>query len=157
MKVELWLVGKTNEAYLKEGMEKYQKRLQRYLPLQVKVIPEVKASKKMPSSMVKGKEGDLILSRLDKKDWLILLDERGKDYDSVSFASFLEQQLQNSYHKMIFLIGGAYGFSTQVYERANFKLSLSRMTFSHQMIRLFFLEQFYRAMTIIRNEPYHHS
>ncbi|MCP4443391.1 MAG: 23S rRNA (pseudouridine(1915)-N(3))-methyltransferase RlmH [Aureispira sp.] len=157
MKVEFWSVGNTSFSYLKDGVGIYEKRLKHYIPFKMEVIADIKNAKKMTQKQVKTKEGEQILKRLDKGDHLILLDERGKSYSSVQFASFMDQQLQQSYKKIIFLIGGAYGFSDAVYQRSNGKISLSKMTFSHQMVRLFFIEQLYRAMTILRNEPYHHE
>lgn len=157
MKVEFWVIGKTSFAYLKEGMQLYEKRLTRYLPFSSVVIPDVKNAKNLSQEELKKKEGQLILNKLEKNDLLILLDENGKTFTSIKFSKWLEQQLQHSARKMIFIVGGAYGFSEEVYARANGKISLSNMTFSHQMIRLFFLEQLYRALTIMKNEPYHHS
>jgi len=157
MKVEFWMIGKTAFAYLKEGMAVYEKRLQRYLPVKLEVIPDIKNAKNLSAGVLKNKEGELILKKLKSDDLLILLDERGKVLGSVAFANFLEQQFQSSKKRIIFQIGGAYGFSEAVYQRANFKISLSKMTFSHQMIRLFFLEQLYRGMTILRGEPYHNE
>jgi 23S rRNA (pseudouridine1915-N3)-methyltransferase len=157
MKIELWLVGKTSFAYLKEGMEIYQKRLKHYIPFDVNIIPDIKKAKNLSSNQLKQKEGEAILSKLKKEDFLILLDERGKHLTSVEFARFMEQKLQLSHKRIVFLVGGAYGFSEELYNRSNSKLSLSKMTFSHQMIRLFVLEQLYRAMTIMRGEPYHNE
>jgi len=157
MKVEFWVIGKTNQAYLKEGISIYEKRIRRYIKMEMIVLSDIKNAKNLPSKQLKEKEGTQILNKLAKRDCLILLDERGKDLSSVAFANFINQQLHHSYAKIIFLVGGAFGFSPSVYERANFKIRLSSMTFSHQMIRLFFIEQFYRAMTILKNEPYHNS
>lgn len=155
MKIEFWTIGKTNEAYLREGMAIFQKRIQRYLKLETVLITDVKNAKNLKPKQVKEKEGAKILAKLNAGDFLILLDEKGKQFTSVQFAYYIEKQLHQSHHRIIFLIGGAYGFAPAVYQRANQKLGLSNMTFSHQMVRLFFLEQFYRAMTILRNEPYH--
>ena len=155
MKIEFWAIGKTNETYLKEGMAIFEKRIQRYLKLASVLITDVKNAKNLKPKQVKQKEGEKILDKLQKGDFLVLLDEKGKHFTSVKFAKFIEQQLNQSHHRIIFLVGGAYGFSEAVYKRANYKIALSEMTFSHQMVRLFFLEQFYRAMTILRNEPYH--
>ena len=157
MKVELWMIGKTNEAYLKEGIQLYKKRLDRYLPFQIQLFSDVKHANKLSPNELKQKEGALLLSKLKSDDYYILFDERGKQMKSVDFARFLEHKLQLSHKRIIFQIGGAYGFSEAVYQRANAQLGLSQMTFSHQMIRLFFVEQLYRAMTILRNEPYHNS
>lgn len=157
MKVEFWVIGKTNKSYLEEGIAEYQKRLERYLPFQMQVWPDVKNASKLSGAQLKIKEGQAILSKLQKDDYLILLDERGKTFTSVEFAQQMEWLLSISYKRAIFLVGGAYGFSDELYNRSNRKISLSNMTFSHQMIRLFFLEQLYRAMTILRNEPYHNE
>ncbi len=157
MKVELWMIGKTNKNYLQEGIREYEKRLRRYLPFSMEVIPDVKNAGKMSPAQLKEKEGQLILDRLKTEDLLILLDEKGKHFTSEDFAREMEKLLSQSHRRLIFLIGGAYGFSENVYQRAQKKLALSKMTFSHQMIRLFFLEQLYRAMTILKNEPYHNS
>ena len=157
MKVELWVIGKTNEDFLKEGIALYVKRLSHYLPFQMVVIPDVKTSKGTKPAQLKSKEGAAILQKLKSEDLLILLDEKGKTFGSVAFAHYLEQLLMRPGRRLIFLVGGAYGFSAELYQRAQGKLSLSEMTFSHQMVRLFFLEQLYRAMTILRNEPYHNT
>ena len=155
MKNEFWPIGKTNETYLKEGMAIIEKRIRRYLKLETVLITDVKNAKNLRPQQIKQKEGEKILAKLQKGDYLILLDEKGKHFTSVKFAKFIEQQLNQSHHRIIFLVGGSYGFSDAIYTRANYKIALSEMTFSHQMVRLFFLEQFYRAMTILRNEPYH--
>ncbi|MEN0046617.1 MAG: 23S rRNA (pseudouridine(1915)-N(3))-methyltransferase RlmH [Bacteroidota bacterium] len=157
MKIELWLVGKTNFSYLKEGISIYEKRLGHYLSFEKKILPDVKIGKKANPEQIKQAEGKLILSKLNAGDALVLLDENGKQRSSEQFADFIQQQLHMSHKRIIFQIGGAYGFSEAVYERANFKISLSKMTFSHQMVRLIFLEQLYRAMTILKGEPYHHN
>lgn len=157
MKVELWAIGKTNERYLEEGMALYEKRLKHYLPFQWSVVPDIKGAGSLSAQQVKAKEGESILSKLKDDDLLILLDERGRSFSSEGFATYLDKKLQQSQRRLIFLIGGAYGFSDALYERAKDQLSLSSMTFSHQMVRLFFMEQLYRAMTILRNEPYHNA
>ncbi|MBK7410774.1 MAG: 23S rRNA (pseudouridine(1915)-N(3))-methyltransferase RlmH [Saprospirales bacterium] len=157
MKVELWQIGKTAFPYLEEGIRIYEGRLLRYLPFQIETLPDVKNAQKLPGEQLKVKEGEIVLSRLKTEDYLVLLDERGKMYNSVEWAQLMERELMLSHKRIIFLIGGAYGFSPTIYARANSTLSLSKMTFSHQMIRLFFLEQLYRAMTILRNEPYHNE
>ena len=157
MKTELWAIGKTNERYLEEGMELYRKRLAHYLKFGLEILPDIKKAGKMNSEQLKNKEGETVLQRLKAGDYLVLLDESGQQYTSESFAEFLGHKLQLSHKRIIFLIGGAFGFSPELYARADGKLSLSRMTFSHQMVRLFFLEQLYRAMTILNNEPYHNS
>lgn len=157
MKTELWLTGKTIFPYIEEGVGIYEKRLGYYLSFQSVVLPEVKNSGSLPLEQLKRKEAEVVLSRLKNEDFLVLLDERGKQFTSLEFANFLEQKLQLSHKRLIFLVGGAWGFSDEIYQRAAFKLSLSKMTFSHQMVRLFFLEQLYRAMTILRGESYHNE
>lgn len=157
MKAALWWVGDTSFSYIKEGQDIYTKRLKHFLPFETQLIPDVKNAKSRTQEQLKKKEGEAILKKLDKGDCLLLLDERGKEFSSVKFAKYLENQLQMSHKRIIFLIGGAYGFSDEVYARANGKISLSKMTFSHQMVRVFALEQIYRAMTILRNMPYHHA
>jgi 23S rRNA (pseudouridine1915-N3)-methyltransferase len=156
MKVELWAIGKTNEQYLEAGISLFEKRLKNYLPFSMVILPDVK-TKFSDSELLKKEEGKLILSKLAPDDWLVLLDERGQQFHSIGFSKWLEKRLGDSRRKMVILIGGAFGFSTDVYTRANESLSLSSMTFSHQMVRLFCLEQLYRAMTILRNEPYHNE
>ncbi len=156
MKIEFWLVGKTTQDFVEEGMAMYVKRLKHYLPFEVVVIPALKKTKGLSVGQIKSKEGEDILKRIDKGDYLILLDDKGKQYTSPEFAKYMERLLQQAQRKAIFLVGGAYGFSEKIYDRANTKLSLSNMTFSHQMVRVFFTEQVYRAMTILKNEPYHH-
>ena len=155
MKIRLLVVGKTKEKEIQSGIDEYLKRLTRYINFQMEVIPDVKVSKKMSSGEVKILEGKEILKRLDK-DVLILLDEKGKEFTSVGFAKWIENQQMNSTKQLTFLIGGAYGFSEEVYQRATSKIALSKMTFTHQMIRLIFIEQLYRAFTIIKGEKYHH-
>lgn len=156
MKVEFWVIGKTSFDYLNEGNDIYLNRIKHYVPFKMVTIPDIKNRKKLSEPQIKKQEGDVILSKLNSGDFLILMDERGKQRGSVQFADYLQSLLQQSYKRVIFLIGGAYGFSDPVYERCNTKMSLSNMTFSHQMVRLIFLEQFYRALAIMNNEPYHH-
>ena len=157
MKVELWLTGKTIFPYLEEGMSLYEKRLSHYLPFQSLILSEPKSVKNLPPDQLKQKEGEQILAKLKPDDFIVLLDERGKQLTSVEFSRFLEQKLQLSHKRLVFLVGGAFGFSAEVYQRADYQLSLSKMTFSHQMVRLFFLEQIFRAMTILKGEPYHNE
>ena len=157
MKVIIYHIGKTSEKYLRQGEEIYAKRLRHYLPLTTEVIPDVKKAGTLPPEELKKQEGEAILSRLKPADGLILLDERGEQFTSVALAGWLDKQLQRPYRRLVFVVGGAFGFSEAVYERANATLSLSKMTFSHQMIRLFFAEQLYRAMTILRGEKYHNE
>lgn len=157
MKTALWAVGNTAFNYLKEGNQLYYKRIQHFIPFDFEIIPDVKNVKKLSEAQIKQKEGEQIIKKLQTSDYLILLDENGKNYDSINFANHLQNLFNRSPKRVVFLIGGAYGFSNDVYTRANEKLSLSKMTFSHQMIRLFFLEQYYRALTIQNNLPYHHA
>jgi 23S rRNA (pseudouridine1915-N3)-methyltransferase len=157
VKVECWFIGKTADRYLQEGIDKYAKRLPHYLPFVQAVLPDIKNGGKLQPEQLKAKEAELVLNRLKPQDGLILLDERGKQYTSNELAYWLDGQLQAPYRRLIFLVGGAFGFDESIYQRANGKLSLSKMTFSHQMVRLFCLEQLYRAMTILRNEPYHNN
>lgn len=156
MKVELWAIGKTNDKYLQEGVEIFEKRLKNYLPFGLVVLPDVKV-KTVDSQSVKKEEGKIVLSKLAPDDWLVLLDEQGQQFTSMELSRWLERRLGDSRRKMVFLIGGAFGFSPDVYARSNESLALSKLTFSHQMVRLFCLEQIYRAMTILRNEPYHNE
>ncbi|MCK5775540.1 MAG: 23S rRNA (pseudouridine(1915)-N(3))-methyltransferase RlmH [Bacteroidales bacterium] len=157
MKITLILVGKTTDKPVEVGMDKYAKRIQRYLPFQIEVIPALKNAKKMSEAEIKQKEGGLILNKISAADHIVLLDEKGKEYTSVLFSSFIKKKMIHGMKSLVFIIGGAYGFSDAVYQRANSKLALSQMTFSHQLIRLIFLEQLYRSFTIINNEPYHHE
>ncbi|MDR1679659.1 MAG: 23S rRNA (pseudouridine(1915)-N(3))-methyltransferase RlmH [Prevotellaceae bacterium] len=157
MKIVLLMVGKTQTNYLMEGINEYLKRLKFYLPLEVEVIPDLKNTKSLSFTQQKEKSSELIINFLQDGDDVILLDERGREYSSLEFAGFMEKKLQLSARRLVFVIGGAYGFSEKLYARADGKLSVSRMTFSHQMIRLIFVEQLYRAMTIIKGEPYHHE
>lgn len=156
MKIELWAIGKTSEPYLETGIAIFEKRLKNYLPFAFQILPDVKL-KTTDGKALKKEEGKMILAKLSPDDYLVLLDERGTALSSVELAQWIERRLSQSHRKIIFLIGGAFGFSPDLYARAQESLSLSKMTFSHQMIRLFFAEQLYRAMTIIRNEPYHNE
>ncbi|HMN88783.1 MAG TPA: 23S rRNA (pseudouridine(1915)-N(3))-methyltransferase RlmH [Saprospiraceae bacterium] len=157
MKVALWIIGKTADAYLETGIAVYAQRLKHYLPFSIEVVPDVRQGNKLHPEQLKEREAEAILDRLKKEDVLILLDERGQTFTSEAFAHFLEQRLNSSGKRLIFLIGGAYGVADTLYARANGQVALSAMTFSHQMVRLFFVEQLYRAMTILRNEPYHNN
>ena len=156
MKIELWAIGKTSEKYLETGIEIFEKRLKNYLPFSWTILPDVKV-KTTDGALLKKEEGKLILSKLQPEDYLVLLDEAGKQWSSTELAFWLERKLSSPGKKLVFLIGGAFGFAPEVYARAQEQLSLSKMTFSHQMVRLFFMEQLYRAMTILRNEPYHNN
>lgn len=157
MKIKLIAIGKTDEPYLIEGMKSYENRIRRYIPLEVVEIPGLKNASKLSKEEWKSKEAVKILSLLTTQDIIILLDEQGKEMGSVEFSSFLNQKFGSGSKNLIFIIGGPYGFDDAVRKRAHFILSLSQMTFSHQMVRLFFLEQLYRALTILRNEAYHHD
>jgi 23S rRNA (pseudouridine1915-N3)-methyltransferase len=157
MKISLLLVGKTDNPVYNQLMADYEKRLVHYIPFSTSIIPDIKNAKNLSFSQQKVLEGERILNYLQPGDFTILLDEKGREYTSQEFALYLSKLTNNSYKRIVFIVGGAYGFSENVYEAANGKISLSKMTFSHQMARLFFIEQLYRAFTIINNEPYHHS
>ncbi len=157
MKISLLVVGKTEDKYLIEGIEKYINRLKHYIGFNMLVIPELKNTKNLTEAQQKSREAELILKQVSNADTLILLDENGKNYTSVQFANYLNKQMIGSVQHLVFIIGGPYGFDEQIYKRANGSISLSAMTFSHQMVRLFFTEQLYRAFTILKGEPYHHQ
>jgi len=157
MKITLILNGRTEDDYIIKGFSVYEQRLKHYLPFETVVIPALKNTKAMSVEQQKQKEGELILKSIQSSDKLILLDENGREYHSTGFAEFVQQQMNSGIKNLVFVVGGPYGFSEEIYKRANGKLSLSKMTFSHQMVRLFFVEQVYRAMTILKNEPYHHQ
>ena len=157
MKISLITVGKTDVKWVREGLDLYVSRLSHYVPFTLDEIPELKNAASMSRSQVKEKEGELVLRRIKDADEVILLDERGREMRSVELAAFLEEKISRGGRDLVFVIGGAYGFSDRVYGRADAKLSLSRMTFSHQMVRTIFAEQLYRAFTIIKGEPYHHE
>ncbi|OAV68706.1 Ribosomal RNA large subunit methyltransferase H [Bacteroidales bacterium Barb4] len=157
VKIALIVTGKTDAAYFTAGIEEYKNRLVHYIPFEMICVPDIKNTKSLSESQQKEKEGELILKALCPGDYLVLLDECGKEYTSVQFASLIEKKMQTVSKRLVFVVGGAYGFSKAVYQAAAEQLSLSKMTFSHQMIRLLFLEQLYRAMTILHNEPYHHG
>ena len=157
MKIKLLAVGKTDDKNLNQLIELYQDRLKHYVKFEMEIIPDIKNAKNLSEAQQKEKEGDLILSKLQNTDELILLDDKGKHYTSIEFSSFLQKKMNSGIKQLVLVIGGPYGFSDTVYKKANGKLSLSKMTFSHQMIRLFIVEQIYRGFTILRNEPYHHE
>lgn len=157
MKIKLLMIGKTTDSRLAVLIEEYASRLKHYITFEQQVIPELKNVKNVGMEQQKEKEAALILSKIESSEDIILLDERGQNLSSVGFADFLSKKMLNSTRNLVFVIGGPYGFSPKVYEKAKFLLSLSSMTFSHQMIRLLFAEQLYRAMTIIKGEPYHHE
>jgi 23S rRNA (pseudouridine1915-N3)-methyltransferase len=156
MKTTLILVGKTNGKLFNEGIDDYAKRIGHYTPFAVKVLPELKSTKSLSESQQNDKEGKMILKTISPSDFVVLLDEHGTEYRSMEFAKWVEKR-RNSGRDLVFVIGGPYGFSPDVYNRADALISLSRMTFSHQMVRLIFVEQLYRACTIIKGEPYHHE
>ncbi|NVK63627.1 MAG: 23S rRNA (pseudouridine(1915)-N(3))-methyltransferase RlmH [Flavobacteriales bacterium] len=157
MKIQLICVGKTERPYLKEGESEYLKRLKHYCNFEKIEIPELKNAKKLREDQIKVEEGKLILAKVDSSAQLILLDENGKSFSSVGFSKYLQKKFNQGGKSLVFVVGGAYGFSDEVYARSNGKISLSEMTFSHQMVRLFFIEQVYRALTILKGEPYHHQ
>lgn len=156
MKTELILVGRTVNKHFVAGIEDYAERIGHYMPFNMTTIPELKNTKNLSEEQQKLAEGELILKQIQPQDTVVLLDEHGRELRSVEFARWLEQK-RNTARRLVFVIGGPYGFSQTVYARANEQLSLSRMTFSHQMVRLVFTEQIYRACTIIKGEPYHHE
>ena len=157
MKITLLTVGKTDVKWVREGLDLYVSRLVHYVPFVLDEIPELKNVSSLTRDQIKDKEGNLIMRRLKSADEVILLDEHGREFRSVEFASFIGERISKSSRDLVFLIGGAYGFSQEVYRRADGKISLSKMTFSHQMVRTIFAEQLYRAFTILRGEPYHHE
>lgn len=157
MKITLLTVGKTDKDWVKEGLDIYLSRLKHYIPFSIVEIPELKNVSALTKDQIKDKEGDLILKNIRPTDDVILLDERGKEYSSMELAKIIQDKISYAGKDIVYVIGGAYGFSEAVYRRANSRLSLSRMTFSHQMVRAIFAEQIYRAFTIIRGEPYHHE
>ena len=157
MKITLLTVGKTDKDWVRQGMDIYVSRLKHYIPFSVVEIPELKNVSALTKDQIKTREGELILKQVKPSDDLILLDERGKEYTSVELAKVIQDKISYVGKDMTYVIGGAYGFSDAVYQRANSKISLSRMTFSHQMVRAIFVEQIYRAFTIMKGEPYHHE
>ena len=157
MKIKLLVVGKTKSHYLIDGEKEYEERLFHYCKFEELVIPLVKNNSKISNNRLLFEEGKLILSRLTQRDEVILLDEKGKQYSSIDFSNFISKKVMNRTKNLIFIIGGSFGFSEEVYLRANSKISISKMTFSHQMVRLIFKEQLYRAFTILKGEKYHHE
>ena len=156
MNIRLIAVGRTDSTLLQQLISDYEKRLTFYVNFELQTIPDIKNNKALSEEQQKIKEGEFILKSIDNSYILILLDERGKEYSSVAFSEFLQKRMNSGIKQLVFVIGGPYGFSDEVYLRANGKISLSKLTFSHQMVRLFFVEQLYRAFTILKNEPYHH-
>jgi 23S rRNA (pseudouridine1915-N3)-methyltransferase len=156
MTIKLLAIGKTDNKQLQLLIDDYTKRLSHYIKFELDIIPDLKKVKHLSEAQQKQKEGDLILSKLNTTDVLILLDENGKQYDSVGFSSYLQKHMNSGIKQLVLVIGGPYGFSDEVYAKSQGKVSFSKMTFSHQMVRLFVVEQLYRGFTILRNEPYHH-
>jgi 23S rRNA (pseudouridine1915-N3)-methyltransferase len=157
MNIKLLAIGKTDNKNLQTLIDDYSKRLSFYIKFELEVIPDLKNAKNLSESQQKEKEGELILAKLAPTDQLILLDENGSNFSSIGFSDYLQKKMNAGIKTLVFVIGGPYGFSDEVYTRANAKVSLSQMTFSHQLIRLIFIEQLYRAFTIIKGEPYHHE
>ena len=157
MNIKLIIIGKTKSEFLIEGENEYQKRLKHYCKFSELIIPDIKNGGKLSKKELKEKEGSLILASIKNSDYVILLDDKGLTLSSTGFAELLNKKMVSSSHELIFVVGGAFGFSESVYKRANTKLSLSKMTFSHQMVRLIFKEQLYRAFTILKGEKYHHE
>lgn len=157
MELQLLVIGKISSSLLSQATEVYLRRLKHYVQYSIKVLPDVKNTRSMTEAQQKEAEGKLLLAALQSSDYVMLLDERGKRFTSVGFADYLRVRMASGLKRLVFVVGGPYGFSEAVYQRADGKISLSDMTFSHEMIRLFFTEQVYRAMTILRGEPYHHE
>ncbi len=157
MRITLLCVGKTDDAYYTALIDKFQQRLKHYVPFTMVTIPDVKNTKHLSTGQQKVKEGEAIMRQLSPSDQVILLDEKGKEYRSVEFAAYLNKLMVGSVQQLVFVVGGPYGFDDALYQRANGKISLSKLTFSHQMVRLFFVEQLYRAFSILKREPYHHE
>ncbi|MDO6604722.1 23S rRNA (pseudouridine(1915)-N(3))-methyltransferase RlmH [Arenibacter palladensis] len=157
MTIKLLVLGKTDSTQLTQLIEEYQNRLKHYIKFELEIIPDIKNTKNLSEKQQKEKEGEAILNKLNPTDLLILLDENGKQKTSVEFSEYLQKKMNSGLKQLVFVIGGPYGFSDAVYQKSQGKISLSKMTFSHQMVRLFMVEQLYRAFTILRNEPYHHQ
>lgn len=157
MKLTLLLIGSTDKKYIKEGIEDYLKRVTFYIPFEVKIISDIKNNRNFSPHQQKEKEGKAILDHISTGDELVMLDEQGTEMSSIEFSKWIEKRMINGSKQLTFIIGGPYGFSEAVYQRADSKISFSKMTFPHQLVRLIFAEQLYRAMTIIKGEPYHHE
>ena len=157
MKFCLLVVGKTASSFMSKGIEEYKSRVNRYVGFEIISISDLKSTRGLTEMQQKEKEGEMLLASLTPSDTVILLDEKGREYTSREFADFQASLMNRGVKRLVYVIGGPYGFSQKVYDRADGKISLSRMTFSHEMARLFFCEQLYRAMTILRGEPYHHD
>lgn len=156
MTIKLVCIGKTDKKELEHLIKIYSDRLQHYIKFEFEIIPDLKKTKNLDENQQKAKEGELILAGVQNSDFVVLLDENGKQFSSESFSEYIQKRMNTGLKRLIFVIGGPYGFSEEVYQRADSKISLSKMTFSHQMVRVFFTEQLYRAFTILKNEPYHH-
>lgn len=157
MTIKLIVLGKTDNSQLAQLINEYQNRLRHYIKFEIETIPDIRNNKNLSEKQQKEKEGEAILSKLGTSDFLVLLDENGKQHSSVEFSGYLQKKMNSGLKQLVFVVGGPYGFSEAVYEKCQGKISLSKMTFSHQMVRLFMVEQLYRAFTILRNEPYHHQ
>jgi len=157
MKIKLLTIGATPKNYLQDGEQLFEKRINNYIGFEKLEIPDLKNAKNLSIEQIKAEEGKLILQKIQASDFVVLLDERGKEMRSLEFANWLQQVMNQGHKQLVFVVGGPYGFSDDVYSHANRKISLSQMTFSHQMIRLFFMEQLYRGFSILKNEPYHHE
>ncbi|MDE7180726.1 MAG: 23S rRNA (pseudouridine(1915)-N(3))-methyltransferase RlmH [Muribaculaceae bacterium] len=157
MDILLMTVGKTRIDFVTRGIAEYEKRLTRYVPFSRLELPDIKTGKNVTPDVQKTQEGNMILEKISPSDFVVLLDEKGREYTSLEFASWLEKLMVAGRKRTVFVVGGPYGFSKEVYARADAKLSLSKMTFNHEMVRMFFIEQIYRGMTILRGEPYHHE
>ncbi len=157
MKITLLAIGKTDDKCVEKLTDKYFKRIKFFNPVDQMLLPDIKNRKNLSFEEQKKKEGELLLSKINPSDYVILLDEKGKEFSSVEFASFLQKRMNTGIKNLVFVIGGPYGFSQEIYQRAHQKISLSKMTFSHQLIRLIFAEQLYRAFSILNNQPYHHE
>ncbi|MGB0455659.1 MAG: 23S rRNA (pseudouridine(1915)-N(3))-methyltransferase RlmH [Flavobacteriaceae bacterium] len=157
MKIKLLTIGKTDNAAIAQLIKTYEARLKHYIQFSIEIIPDLKNTKNFSEEIQKEKEGDLILSKISTTDRMVLLDENGTSFDSIEFSKFLQKQMNSGIKQLVFVIGGPYGFSEKIYKKSQGKISLSKMTFSHQMVRLFAIEQIYRGFTILKNEPYHHQ
>lgn len=157
MKIKLLAIGKTDHKQLSLLIDEYQNRLKHYIKFEIETIPDLKNAKNLSEIQQKNKEGELILKKIQATDVLVVLDDKGKEFTSIEFSKYLQKKMNAGIKQLVLVIGGPYGFSEAVYEKAQSKLSLSKMTFSHQMIRLFIVEQLYRGFTILKNEPYHHE
>ena len=156
MRIKLLVIGKTDNSELYELIQKFHKRIDRYIKFSIEIIPDIKQSKNLSKKQQKEKEGELIISKISSTERLFVFDENGELFDSIEFSNFIQKQMNSGVKQIIFAIGGPYGFSKEIYKKAISKISLSKMTFSHQMVRLIAVEQIYRGLTILKNEPYHH-